>query len=256
MRPGELHPGNVPECDYCDAEFDDEDAYLDHLGAEHEGELGRIDQRRVDGTDDDGGIAAGPVVIALVIGIAVAGVLGATYLFTNDTTGGGAEGADLGASPDGIEAESLPDSGDDALLQDVQQHPDEGANHVAQGTDVDYDFPPTSGPHYNRPATAGYYEETPALGHLVHSLEHGAIVVYYDPDSITDEARQSLREFAAANPDSWASVIVVENPVENPQSDYVLTAWRHSLRMDDYDPEVVQAFMAEYIGRGPENPVR
>ncbi|PSQ15149.1 hypothetical protein BRD00_15480 [Halobacteriales archaeon QS_8_69_26] len=242
------------ECDYCDAEFDDEDAYLDHLGDEHEGELGLIDRRRVEGKDDEGGIAAGPIVIALVLGISIAGVLGATYLFSGG--GGGAAGADTSANPDGIEAEPLPNSGNPSLLEDVESHPSEGGDHVPESTDPDYDFPPTSGDHYRTPAFPGFYEKTPALGHLVHSLEHGAIVIYYDPASTSDDAEQSLREFAAQHTDPWASVVVVENPVENPESTYVLTAWRHSLRMDDYDPEVVRAFIAEYIGRGPENPVR
>lgn len=38
----------MPECDYCADSFGDEDAYLRHLAAEHEGELSRIDQRRIE----------------------------------------------------------------------------------------------------------------------------------------------------------------------------------------------------------------
>jgi hypothetical protein len=28
------------------------------------------------------------------------------------------------------------------------------------------------------------------------------------------------------------------------------------LNLDKYDPQVVRAFLAEYLGRGPENPIR
>lgn len=35
-------------CNHCGDEFDDENQYLDHLVTEHEGELSRIEQRRVD----------------------------------------------------------------------------------------------------------------------------------------------------------------------------------------------------------------
>lgn len=49
----------MPECDYCGDSFDDEDAYLRHLAAEHEGELSRIDQRRVDGTGSSSGSDSG-----------------------------------------------------------------------------------------------------------------------------------------------------------------------------------------------------
>ena len=37
----------MPDCDYCEESFADEDAYLDHLADVHEGELGAIDRRRV-----------------------------------------------------------------------------------------------------------------------------------------------------------------------------------------------------------------
>ncbi|ADD05786.1 uncharacterized protein Nmag_2219 [Natrialba magadii ATCC 43099] len=37
----------MPDCDYCDASFDDEASYLAHLSRDHAGELGRIDRRRV-----------------------------------------------------------------------------------------------------------------------------------------------------------------------------------------------------------------
>ena len=38
----------MTECDYCGESFDSEDAYLNHLQAEHRDELGRIDQKRVE----------------------------------------------------------------------------------------------------------------------------------------------------------------------------------------------------------------
>jgi hypothetical protein len=49
-------------------------------------------------------------------------------------------------------------------------------------------------------------------------------------------------------------VIVV--PSETIETPYVLTAWQAMLRMEEYDAETVRAFLAEYLGRGPEHPVR
>ncbi|TSA55267.1 MAG: DUF3105 domain-containing protein, partial [Dehalococcoidia bacterium] len=37
---------------------------------------------------------------------------------------------------------------------------------------------------------------------------------------------------------------------------FILTAWDKMLKLDKYDPRVVTAFLAEYLGRGPENPIR
>lgn len=63
----------MPECDHCGAEFDGEEAYLRHLGEVHEGELGRIEQRRVaeltGANGGEGGFAVptGPAVLGVVL---------------------------------------------------------------------------------------------------------------------------------------------------------------------------------------------
>lgn len=235
----------MPDCAYCEESFPDDEAYLAHLRDAHEGELSRIDRRRVEiATADGGGSRA-----VLYGAAAVVVVLLAAAVYVTVLSGGS------GSTP--IEAQPLPDSGDDALLADVQQFPSEGTAHVPEGTQVGYDTsPPTSGPHYPSPAQAGVYGEAPPAGNLVHSLEHGAVIIYYDPAAVTPETEESLQTFAGAHRDPWASVIVAPNPAAEPDAPYVLTAWRTMLRMDDYDPEVVRAFLAEYIGRGPENPVR
>jgi hypothetical protein len=241
------------DCDYCGESFEGEDAYLDHLDDQHGDELGAIDQRWVDsrGGDDGSGIPVGIVVVGAVVVLA-AGV--GLYL----TVLGGGGGAD------GIEASSLDDSGDDQRLQDVEQFESQGREHVADGTDIDYaQTPPLSGPHYNQWAEGGFYEEPLDYGNIVHGLEHGAVVIYYAPDASSEAAgtddetaEESLQEFAATHNGQWRSVIVVPNPEDEPQADYVLTAWQHRLYMDSYDARTVHAFLSEFLGRGPENPVR
>lgn len=55
----------MSECDYCGESVADEDAYLGHLADEHEGELSRIDQRRVaDHAGSDDGIDSATVGLA------------------------------------------------------------------------------------------------------------------------------------------------------------------------------------------------
>jgi len=77
----------------------------------------------------------------------------------------------------------LPNRGDQAVISQVQTDPSPGNNHVEQGTEIEYEqTPPTGGTHYFGVVNAGFYEETQPYGLLVHSLEHGAVVVYYDPD--------------------------------------------------------------------------
>lgn len=79
----------MPECPYCGAALDDEDALIAHMGAEHEGELGTIDRRRVDDFEGDGGDrAVGPLVLGGVIVFALGMVIYVT-VFLGGGGGGG-----------------------------------------------------------------------------------------------------------------------------------------------------------------------
>lgn len=88
----------MPDCDYCDETFEEEDPYLDHLAAEHADELGAIDRRRVDTRTAERGrrtlplLAAGALAVLLVVGL-----LAGSYLIL------GGSGSD-----DGVQADRTP----------------------------------------------------------------------------------------------------------------------------------------------------
>jgi hypothetical protein len=254
------------DCEYCEESFDGDDAYLDHLADTHDGELGAIDRRRVEehtGGKDDGTLPIGPIVIGIVVVFAI-GLTAYVTQLSGDSGGGDADlVGTAGVQPlsaveaTGVEASSLDGTGDSDRLAGVERFQDRGNDHVEDGSAIDYQrVPPLSGTHYPSTVGAGFYEATPLLGSLVHTLEHGAVVIYYDPDEISPEAKQSLREFSSVHTGTWQSVVAVPNPNDDPRATYVVTAWRHELTVDSYDAETVHAFLSEYLGRGPENPVR
>jgi hypothetical protein len=150
---------------------------------------------------------------------------------------------------------TLPAHGDATLLTNVISPPDEGREHIWPDHPVEYQtMPPTSGPHFPDPTAPGFYNTRPAFGYLVHSLEHGSVVIYYDPHQLSPEIERSFRAFMAANSDAEVGVVAV--PDADFKYPFVLTAWDKMLNLDKYDPQVVRAFLAEYLGRGPENPIR
>ncbi|MFB6149743.1 MAG: hypothetical protein ABEJ48_08770 [Halobacteriales archaeon] len=82
----------MPECQYCDASFDSEEAYLEHLEAAHPDDLGPIDRKRlgVDPISDDGdesGISLGILVLGFVIVVAVI-IAGGVVLLTSGGNSG------------------------------------------------------------------------------------------------------------------------------------------------------------------------
>jgi hypothetical protein len=54
--------------------------------------------------------------------------------------------------------------------------------------------PPASGPHNGTTLPAGVYKSPPPIDQAIHSLEHGAVIVWYDP-SATGPALTHLTDF-------------------------------------------------------------
>jgi hypothetical protein len=78
------------ECDYCAESFEEEQAYLAHLEAAHEGELSNIDARRVEGREtDQPTVNVGVIVLGVMI-VAAVGVVG--YIATVGLGGSSGDG--------------------------------------------------------------------------------------------------------------------------------------------------------------------
>ena len=132
----------------------------------------------------------------------------------------------------------------------VQTMPDEGNNHVAQGTAITYQSdPPTSGPHYPIPTSPGFYDAPQLPGNLVHALEHGNIVIYYDQP--TPDTMETLKEWARHFTDPWGGIVVT--PRSGLGKEVILTAWRRILREQSFNANAAAAFIERYRGHGPEN---
>jgi len=74
------------------------------------------------------------------------------------------------------------------------------ADHRPDGERIDYaSAPPTSGPHYPVPApfTRKFYtpDDSPEVERLVHNLEHGYTVLWYDP-AVLDAQQETLQHLA------------------------------------------------------------
>ncbi len=74
------------------------------------------------------------------------------------------------------------------------------ANHVPDGTKVQYpNVPPSSGKHYQNWASTErkFYsgDDRPRIENLVHNLEHGYTIVWYD-DTIKGEDRKALENIS------------------------------------------------------------
>lgn len=55
--------------------------------------------------------------------------------------------------------------------------------------------PPTSGPHNAQPLSSGEYPDPPPVDQVIHSLEHGAVVIWYDPAALSSQELTDLQTF-------------------------------------------------------------
>src|SRR5882672_5783083 len=92
---------------------------------------------------------------------------------------------------------------------DIETFPDEGNTHVPVGTVIAYRTdPPTSGNHYPDPQPGGFYTQPILPGFLVHSMEHGGVIIYYHDPALTGAQRNRLRDLAKQHPGTFSQVVV------------------------------------------------
>ncbi len=172
-----------------------------------------------------------------------------------------------------------------------QKISDLGRKHVPVGEKVDYNSnPPTSGSHYEDWVRSGVYEGPKDDGNLVHSLEHGYVIMSYNCDykvtsyklqvtstvyahGVEEETSQSTQESSssATLSDEFKSedchklvdqlisiyekkgkirLIVVPRP--NLDARIALTAWNYIDKFNEFDQPRIEKFIDAYLNQGPE----
>ncbi|MEK7747563.1 MAG: DUF3105 domain-containing protein [Nitrospirota bacterium] len=185
------------------------------------------------------------------------GLLAFLVISSPDNQDRGMGGDPSMATSDKKENKKSPSDGKDlSSIKEIQFFSDEGQTHVPEGTRVQYKTsPPTSGFHYGKWLTPAVYEDKDAMPELVvHSLEHGNAVIYFDREKLAKSDVEALTALPAKHTGQWDGVVVIAR--SGMESPLILTAWRAILKAPAYDEKKVSAFLDAFLGRGPENPVR
>jgi hypothetical protein len=110
------------------------------------------------------------------------------------------------------------------------QNYSEGRGHIGADKRVAYDHsPPFGGPHdATWAACNGVVYATPVRNeNMVHSLEHGAVWIAYNPEKITGSALQSLRDRVQG-----ANYLML-SPYPGLDAPISLQSWGHQLKVTD-----------------------
>ncbi len=204
------------------------------------------------------GYVAGAVAVLVVVVVAVVVLAGSK----SSGGGGGSSGSVLpgGGSVPGAKTKDL-SAAMKAAGCNLTSYKGKGREHTADlSKPIKYDSnPPTVGNHYQVPADDGAYEKAPDVKQLVHSLEHGRVIVWFKKNLPKDD-RAGLK--ALFDEDSY-QVILTPDPT-GMKYQVAASAWTrdptpngtgHLLacpKFDDATYDALRAFKDQYRGNGPE----
>lgn len=132
-------------------------------------------------------------------------------------------------------------------IEGVEYFPGISAGHT-EGTVRYQQDPPAGGQHHPAWQQCGVYTEPIRNEHAVHSLEHGAIWITYQPTLPADQVSE-LQNITRQ------SAYRLLSPYPGLDSPIVLSAWGYQLRLQDAYDERLHHFLAKYE-QGPSTPER
>ena len=106
-------------------------------------------------------------------------------------------------------------------------------------------LPPVGGAHHPTWLNCGIYLEEVPVSNAVHSLEHGAVWVAYDP-TLPAADIADLRDMVRGDG------FVLLSPYPGLQSPVVATAWTAQLELDGVADARLPDFIGRFKGKGPE----
>ena len=138
-------------------------------------------------------------------------------------------------------------------LMKSRRHIAPGPTHEPYNTD-----PPTSGPHYSIPAKAGFYTDALPDEQLVHNLEHGYVVIWYNADDLTPDERALLvadiggAMKVAGNSPSTGTPKLIAVPRPTLKYRLALSTWGRLDVLPRFDQQEILRFIAAFRDKSPE----
>jgi len=145
-----------------------------------------------------------------------------------------------------------------------QSLPTQGNTHIAQGSTSPINYnstPPSSGPHYPGLASWSVYREPIRYEQLIHNLEDGGVLIYYQCEDNCPELVDQLDAFARPLIAAGRHLVVVRNdptwtgdtgsvtPLHKDMGARIaLVAWQRVDKFDNFDEARIRAFFDRYEG--------
>lgn len=125
---------------------------------------------------------------------------------------------------------------------------DASAEQLAQvPPEAIYDHrPTTSGEHFGQTLVTGVYDDYVDERLTTHNMEHGYVIVWWDPD-LSDSEVDAIQSWASERIDDGQEKLIAA-PYSEPLPDggsVAMTSWRYRQLCDSFDETIGDAFLAE-----------
>lgn len=127
-----------------------------------------------------------------------------------------------------------------------------GQGHLQSGASFPYPTdPPYGGPHDGNLLPCRIYQDQQPPERYLHTMEHGAVVIHYQPDVFANEDVAAVRRLGSQLLESGERVIV--QPNRTLSSPIVVASWGRLLPLQELEESAIRAFVAAFENDGPEN---
>jgi hypothetical protein len=141
-----------------------------------------------------------------------------------------------------------------SVPQMLASHIQPGTSHEPYNSD-----PPTSGPHFPQPAQAGFYDEALPDEQLVHNLEHGYVVIWYNCTGLDESACAGLKSQIKDLMDRAKPIVpatgakkLIAVPRPGMESLLALTSWSRLDKLASFDEKEIVEFINDFRNHAPE----
>lgn len=142
------------------------------------------------------------------------------------------------------------------------QVPQNWQDHLPEGTNPGpfTSNPPSSGNHYGADFPQGFYEVNDHQtqlpypeGYLLHNLEHGYVVFWYNCELLDDASCLELKTQIKDVMEKENNDELIAFPWNSTHTPLVMTSWGYLLEMDEFDESIVRRFIRTNRNRSPES---
>ena len=106
--------------------------------------------------------------------------------------------------------------------------------------------PPVSGSHNPVPAECGLHTEKIPDENFVHSLEHGAVGVLFDPQAVNPQDIRAIEDIVSSYDDDTLSA-----PYPGMEDPIVVASWSRKMPLDELEGDAIREYIDEFRDTEP-----